>query len=200
MTKRLGVFCGTFNPIHRGHLLMAELARQTLNLDRVFFVTSPAPPHRSVDLLNAEERFKLVSAAVATHPAYEASRIELDRSGPSYTVDTLKQLQRDNPDSQLYLIIGEDNLKYIASWKQADEIFQCAQLVVAPREKQTDKTLDSQIAKALPTSAKVIMLDLPHVKVSSSEIRKRLRAGESIASLVPPEVNEMLIQTKAYVT
>jgi nicotinate-nucleotide adenylyltransferase len=199
MTQRFGVFCGTFNPIHLGHLLMADFALKTLKLDRVIFVTSPAPPHRRVDLLEAEQRYNLVSAAVAGNPEYEASRIELDRAGPSYTIDTIKQLKREHPDSQLYLIIGEDNLQYIASWKQADEIFQCAQLVVAPRVKQTDKTVDPQIAKALPPSARVITLDLPHVNVSSSEIRKRLRAGESIAALVPPAVNDMLVKTKAYV-
>lgn len=200
MASKIGVMCGTFNPIHWGHLLMAEFARQDLGLDRVLFITSPNPPHRHEDLLDAELRFKLVSSAVADNPDYEASRIELDRQGPSYTIDTLKQLQQLYPDSELYLIIGEDNLQYVASWKQADEIFRLAHIVVAPREKQINKPTDSQKPAALPASARVTTLSLPHVNVSSSEIRKRLREGLSVLYLVPAKVNKLLLETKAYLT
>lgn len=96
----IGVFCGTFNPIHLGHLLIAECARDQFGLEKVFFVTSPRPPHRSTDLLDGEARHLMVSAAVADNPHFEASRLELERSGPSYTSETIRSLLRIYTDKE----------------------------------------------------------------------------------------------------
>jgi nicotinate-nucleotide adenylyltransferase len=198
MSAQLGIFCGTFNPIHWGHLLMAEFSRRQLGLDKVFFITSPNPPHRHFDILDAQERFELVSAAVANNPHFEASRAELDRSGTSYTIDTVRTFHQQYPDAGLHLIIGEDNLQYMGKWKNAGEIFDMAQLVVAPRTKQIIKPTDPQEASALPKQTRVATLDLPHVNVSSSDIRQRLRQGRSVLYMVPPAVNHLLKEKRSY--
>jgi nicotinate-nucleotide adenylyltransferase len=156
------------------------------------FITSPNPPHRHHDLLDGELRHELVSAAVAQNPHFESSRIELERSGPSYTVDTLEALRKQYPTASLNLIIGEDNLPFIARWYRAADIFAAARIVVAPRQSRIVKPTDPQEAGALPPNARLISLDLPHVNVSSSQIRQRLRAGESIKYLVPHAVNDIM--------
>jgi nicotinate-nucleotide adenylyltransferase len=198
MSRQLGVFCGTFNPIHWGHLLMAEYGRLQLGLEKVLFITSPSPPHRHFDLLDAEHRHELVSAAVADNPHYQASRAELERGGTSYTIDTVRTLHEQFPDSRLNLIIGQDNLQYIGKWKQAQEIFRLCRIIVAPRTKQIIKPTDPQEEAALPAHARVIVLDLPHVNVSSSEIRRRLREGKSVNYLVPKPVADILKAKRLY--
>ena len=177
---------------------MAEYGRLQLGLTKVLFITSPNPPHRHFDILDAERRHELVSAAVAGNPHYQASRAELERGGTSYTIDTLRSLREQFPDSGLDLIIGEDNLQYIGKWKQAAEIFRLCRIVVAPRSKQIIKPTDPQEPATVPSHARVIRLDLPHVNVSSSEIRRRLREGKSVNYLVPAAVAGLLKEKRLY--
>jgi nicotinate-nucleotide adenylyltransferase len=196
--SQLGIFCGTFNPIHWGHLLMAEFSRQQLGLERVYFVTTPNPPHRHFDILDSQRRHELVAAAVADNKYYEASTVELEREGPSYTIETLREFKRQHGPAGLNLIIGEDNLQYIGKWKDAAEIFSLARIVVAPRTKQIVKPTDPQEPAPLPKGANVIKLQLPHVNVSSSEIRRRLRENQSVLYLVPRAVNSILHAKRLY--
>jgi nicotinate-nucleotide adenylyltransferase len=201
MAKQIGVFCGTFNPIHWGHLLMAESARDQGGLEEVLFITSPNPPHRKDDLLDAESRHELVEAAVSDNQLFEPSRMELDRSGgPSYTVDTLKTLaERYGAGVELNLIIGQDNLGYIGQWHKAAEIFTLCTLLVAPRVKQPAHAGAPTEEKKLPADARLTMLDIPHIPVSSSAIRSRLRNGRSVLYMVPPAVDKILREKRYYV-
>lgn len=185
---------------------MAECAREQAELDKVLFITSPNPPHRKDDLLEAEHRHELVIAAVADNPAFEASRLELDRTAggaPSYTVDTLLELKallspEFGDQLGLSLIIGQDNLNYIGQWHRADEIFRLAELVVAPRVKQPAHAGAPTEEKLPPPEARVLMLALPHIPVSSSEIRRRLREGRSVLYMVPTEVEKILRRKRYY--
>jgi nicotinate-nucleotide adenylyltransferase len=132
--KEIGLFCGTFNPIHLGHLLIAECARDQFALEKVLFVTSTMPPHRSGGLLPGIDRFAMVQAAVATNPLFEASTLELDRPGPSYTVDTVKQVLADhNNQVRVNLIIGGDNMPFLKEWHNAAELISLCRLLVVPR-------------------------------------------------------------------
>lgn len=192
---RLGVFCGTFNPIHWGHLLVTEIARDQFSLDKVLFITSPTPPHRSKDLLDAESRYELVSAAVESNPHFEASRIELERSGPSFTIDTLEELKaRHSQTPEFHLIIGQDNLGQISSWKRADDIFSLAKIIIAPRGVPDREA----VLKAVPKNARVDIIDFPPVPVSGSLIRNRLRENKSVLYLVPGPVNKILLEKGHY--
>ncbi|MBU6450425.1 MAG: nicotinate-nucleotide adenylyltransferase [Cyanobacteria bacterium REEB67] len=132
--NEIGLFCGTFNPIHLGHLLIAECARDQFKLAKVIFVTSPMPPHRSGGLLPGWDRHAMVVAAIAGNENFEASTVELERPGPSYTIDTVKQIRSlYNDDVRISLIIGGDNVPFLKEWHHANELTTLCRLLVAPR-------------------------------------------------------------------
>jgi nicotinate-nucleotide adenylyltransferase len=177
---------------------MAESARDQFNLEKVLFITSPMPPHRSKDLMDAASRHAIVEAATADNPYFEPCQIELKRSGPSYTSDTLKELQAQYGEKTvLNLIIGEDNLRYLTQWHEAQTIFQLARILVAPRERVETSAPPTQ-SEHLPTGARSSFVDFPHVPISGSGIRARLRAGRSVLYMVPPPVNELLLAKGYY--
>ena len=203
--RRIGLFSGTFNPIHNGHLLIAEAARESHQLEKVLFVTSPVPPHRKDEaLLNGKARHAMVLAAVSSNPFFEASDLELKRLGPSYTIDTLNELEQTfGAKTSIHLIIGGDNLNQIAHWKEGAHILAKCTLLVAPR-------LAEHCLRASPTAvpeltvpealknAQVHILDFPGVGFSSSLIRRYIQEGRSVRYMVPDAVYEMLIAENFY--
>lgn len=192
----IGIFCGTFNPIHLGHLLVAECARDQFNLEKVLFITSPRPPHRSDVLLDAHERHNMVACAVAGNPAFEASMLEIERTGPSYTIDTIRQvLERFGNERQMNLLLGADNLKQLSTWHRVDEICKLVRLLVAPRFADVNRGSQSALHSGngnIPAQAEYELIDFPAVDISSSEIRKRIGEGRSVLYMVPPAVNQLL--------
>lgn len=184
---RLGIFGGTFNPIHWGHLLLAETARETLALDRVVFIPTSKPPHKSArDLLPGEVRLQLITLAIQGHPAFVASDIELQRPGVSYSIDTVRILHQRLPQAKLFLIVGADmfGVRWV-SWK---EIAALCTVVVAHRPG----------ARAIRREAGVRWLPMPQVEIASSDIRARLRNGRSIRYLVPSAVERYLRTHQLY--
>lgn len=200
--RNIGVFCGTFNPIHLGHLLMAECARDQFELEKVLFITSANPPHRISGLLDKEERHEMVAAAVADNPFFEASRLEMDRAGLSYTVDTLRLVKENcGADTRLNLIIGEDNLPYIKQWRESSEILRLCRLLVAPRQFPTPNPKYGSAAGpdgGELAGASMEMTDFPLIPISASEIRERLASGRSIRYMVPPAVYDILMKKGHY--
>ncbi|MBX9685525.1 MAG: nicotinate-nucleotide adenylyltransferase, partial [Candidatus Obscuribacterales bacterium] len=189
--REIGVFCGTFNPMHWGHLMLAEFARDQHKLEKVIVVTSANPPHRHEDLLDAEQRHLLVEAACRDNPYFQASRIELDRSGPSYTVDTLRKIRHEQNGNEirLNLIVGQDNLPYLKEWHEAEELFALCRILVATRTSTVSK---EEVSKELPEASSFELIDFPKVPVSSSLIRERIRLGKTIMYLVPPQVAKII--------
>jgi nicotinate-nucleotide adenylyltransferase len=181
---------------------MAECARDQFELERVLFITSPSPPHRTSGLLDKEERHAMVAAAVADNPFFEASRLEMDRAGPSYTVDTLRLVKENyGTDTRLNLIIGEDNLPYIKQWRESSEILMLCRLLVAPRQFPTPNPKYGSAAGpdgGLPAAASIEMMEFPLIPISASEIRERLARGRSIRYMVPPAVYDILMKKRHY--
>lgn len=207
--RQLGLYPGTFNPIHLGHLLIAEAARDQFQLEKVIFVTSPRPPHRTEGLLPSEDRHAMVKAATAFNPHFEASTMELDRDGPSYTVDTVKEVRGDGApgdEVDVSLIIGGDNLPFLKSWHKYEELLSICRLLVAPRlryvtPEQSSVTLvqpDTDFSD-LGVRANIHPIEFPGIAISSSTIRKRLKEGRSVLYMVPHEVNEMLIRNNYFI-
>ncbi len=216
--RQLGLFCGTFNPIHLGHLLIAECARDQFQLDLVYFVTSPNPPHRTTGLLPAESRHELVSLAVADNPHFQASSLELKRPGPSYTADTVRDLiNAAGEEVAVNLIIGGDNLLQLKSWHDSSYLLSTCRFLVAPRtiyENDAQSARNPAEAEALPAvepiykvgsaasyklpGAQVAVIDFPHIAISSSAVRARLKRGQSVLYMVPPAVNQALLQRRFY--
>jgi nicotinate-nucleotide adenylyltransferase len=177
----VGIFGGSFNPIHLGHLLLAETARDQLGLDRVLFIPAHMPPHKaSADLLPALTRLEMVKLAIREHHGFVASDIELHRSGPSYTIDTVKLLRAQAPDAELYLIVGADMLG--VEWKGWSELKRLCTIVAARRPG----------ARAAKADKAIAWIEMPQIGISSSDIRSRRHAGRSIRYLVPGAVERFI--------
>lgn len=178
---KLGVFGGSFNPIHHGHLVLAETARDQLQLDRVLFIPAHMPPHKpSADLLPALTRLAMVKLAIRDHAGFITSDIELHRSGPSYTIDTVKLLQAQAPEAELALIVGADMLG--VEWRGWSELKRRCTIAAAKRPGTRGLKADKAIA----------WLDMPQVDIASSDIRRRIRDGRSIRYLVPGAVERFI--------
>lgn len=184
---RLGIFGGTFDPIHFGHLRIAETAREALSLDRVMFVPVGAPVHRArPPRAGREHRYAMCIAATDTHPDFMVSRIETDNPEPSYTVDTLTRIHAERPDDGLHLIIGADEAVAFPTWHDPKGILALSRLAVATRPGLDRETLYER----LPDWQSAAMDVLPplNIGISSTDIRARFQDGRSVRYLMPDEV------------
>lgn len=189
--ERIGVFGGTFDPIHNAHVAMARAALEQAQLDRVLFVVSAHPPHKaSGAYATPEQRFQMVEAALAPYAELEASRIEIDRPGPSYTVETLRSLRDKHAQALLFLILGMDSLVDVPKWKDHETILRFAQLLVVPRPGQW------RIPRSLLNHYRLIAF--PETSLSSSEIRARIASGLPIDDVVPEPVLPIIRQERVY--
>jgi nicotinate-nucleotide adenylyltransferase len=181
---RIGVFGGTFDPPHLGHLLLAESARDSLKLDRVLFVPARIPPHkRAREVTPAAERLALLRAALRG-TGVKISTIELGRPGPSYTVDTLERLGRRHPGARLWLLVGADSLAELPTWRDPEKILSLATLAVASRPEARDEAPPSLARHA----RRIVHLGNPPVAIASTDLRRRVARGRSIRFLVPDAV------------
>ena len=188
-TERIGVFGGTFNPPHMGHLVIAERARAAASLDRVLFVPAALPPHKlGRSIVSPQHRLAMVRLAISGNRFFQVSDIEVRKGGISYTVDTLRLLAQTMPHAELYLILGGDSVAEYQSWKEPSEIRGLATLLMYPRE-----TMDR-----MPVAG-VELLTGPLIGISSTEIRGKVARGESIRYLVPDSVARYIRSRRLYV-
>jgi nicotinate-nucleotide adenylyltransferase len=193
---KVGVLGGTFDPPHKGHLAIALDARKSLGLSRVIFIPAGQPWLKAgAPVSPAEDRYEMVRLAIAGHPHLAISRIEVDRPGPSYTVDTLEALKSElGSETELYFIIGWDALTQLPQWREAARIVRLARLVAVPRPGYSRPDLKA-IEKQIPgISARVDFLDMAMVEVSATEIRQRVSAGLPISGLVPEAVEKYVTE------
>jgi nicotinate-nucleotide adenylyltransferase len=190
---RLGVLGGTFDPIHNGHLGAADAAQRAVGLDAVMLVPSRVPPHRQQPVgANSEHRYAMASLAAAERPGWMVSRIEIDRQGPSYSYDTLVELGKERPSTQIFFILGADAFAEISTWSRYPAVLDLANFLVVARPGITLDSLREQVPSAFSlrpaAETRVILVDATTPDVSSTEIRRRARNGESLAGLVPDRV------------
>lgn len=201
---RLGLFGGTFDPPHLGHLVVAQNAVDVLSLDRLLFLVAGRPPHKlDRELSPPGIRVEMTRAAVAGNPRFEVSDVELGREGPSYTVDTLRYLRETHPGAELFFLLGADQLAEFHDWREPEEIVRLARLVAIARDGAppgrffTDgggkEGSTSDLAGAEPLSLPVTRIDL-----SSTDLRERVRAGRSIRYLVPEDVRRLIETNRLY--
>jgi len=194
----IGVLGGTFDPIHIGHLVVAEEARIKLGFKEVLFVPAGQPWLKlDRNITPAVHRVEMVRRAIADNPHFKLCTVEVERPGPSYTVDTLTMLQKQlGSEASLFFILGRDTLAGLNSWKEPKNLVRLCRLVVAPRLGSKDlKHLETEMPGLLD---KVIQLDMPVIGVSSSGIRQRIAQGLSIRYLVPHEVEKYITAQKIY--
>lgn len=187
---RIGILGGTFNPIHLGHLVLAEEAKEKLNLDKVIFVPAYIPPHKKdEEIVEANHRLKMVELAAKGNPCFEVSPFEIDAKTTSYSVETLREFKkRYGEDTKLFFITGADSLGELFSWKELDEIFKLSQFIVTNRPGYDIANVPKEIEVVTITS----------LEVSSSQIRKKIKENKSIRYLVPESVREYIIAKRLY--
>jgi nicotinate-nucleotide adenylyltransferase len=196
----VGILGGTFDPIHIGHLVVAEEARIKLGFSEVLFVPAGQPWLKlDRNITPAVHRVEMVRRAIADNPHFKLCTLEVERPGPSYTVDTLTRLQEQlGSEASLFFVLGRDTLAELPLWKEPKKVVQLCKLVVAPRLGSKDlKHLQAEIPGLLD---KIIQLDMPVIGISSSDIRQRLAQGLSIRYLVPTEVAKYITEHKIYPT
>ncbi len=201
--RRIGILGGTFDPVHYGHLVIAEQAREALGLDRVLFVPAAQPPHKlGLSITAAADRAAMVALAIADNPAFDLCRTELDRPGPSYTVDTLAALAaeaaRQGVARELFFILSSEAVAELPSWRDPDGILALCRLAVVPRPgypMPDPAWLESHFPGRADRIVAVDTLPLAH---SASHVRRRAAAGRSIRYLVPPAVETYIHDHRLY--
>jgi nicotinate-nucleotide adenylyltransferase len=199
-TKKIGIMGGTFNPIHNGHLLLAESAYYEFDLDEVLIMPTKNPYYKNISsTVKEEDRVNMVCLAIEDNPHFALSTEELNRDGTTYTVETLRNLTKANPDCEYFFIMGADSLYHIESWKEPEEILKMAVIVVADRDGGNSSILKSQIAYIMNKyEADIRLLNSPYLEISSHDIRKRVREGQSIRYLLPHQVREYIYKYEIY--
>ena len=198
--QKIGIMGGTFNPIHYGHLLLAQAALESLSLDKILFMPSGNSYMKEASrILSGELRGQMVRLALKENPDFIFSDLELQRQGPTYTCDTLAALRAQNPQSRYYFILGEDNLLTIKQWKSPEFILKNCVIAGAVRESDnTSRILDATRLLEKEYQADIRILPARRIDLSSTEIRERLRNGHSVRYMLPESVIEYIAENNLY--
>lgn len=182
--KKIGIYGGTFDPIHHAHLILAREARESLGLEKVIFVPAAASPFKDSPVANMEMRWSMLQAAIEGEAAFVADDCELRRSPPSYTIDTVEQIRRREAGAEVYYLLGQDNIETLPRWHRFDELERLVRFVVLDRTGSEAKHPHQVVHRK--------------IDISASEIRKRVAADQSIRYLVPAAVEEVIRREKLY--
>ena len=193
MAKRIGIMGGTFDPIHHGHLVAASEVGHFFSLDEVIFVPTGQPWQKNGRKVSpAEDRYLMTVIATASNPRFSVSRVDIDRPGETYTIDTLRDLRAQRgPDAEIYFITGADALAKMISWRDADELFTMAQFVGCTRP-------GHQLSITNLPSDRIRLVEIPALAISSTECRQRVRAGQPVWYLVPDGVVQYISKRRLY--
>ncbi|WP_216828994.1 nicotinate-nucleotide adenylyltransferase [Alkalihalobacterium elongatum] len=190
--RKIGILGGTFDPPHIGHLLIAQEVLEQCKLDEIWFMPANIPPHKKTnDVSSINDRIEMVTKAIEGKEQFILSTVELERNGPSYTVDTLKELKTKLPDVEFYFIIGGDMIEQLHTWERIDELFEYVTFVGLQRPGYSQPTMYED---------KMKLLTIPQVDISSTDIRERLKKGRSIRYFVPEQVRHFIEERELYGT
>ena len=202
-TEKIGILGGTFDPIHLGHLIIAEQARDQYGLDRVLLIPSGHSyfkDNRSRKVQPAQTRLEMTRIAARDHAPFEVSDIEVNRPGNTYSFETLEQLRELYPSSELYFIVGADTVCSMRTWRASERIFAACTILAAIREDQVDPEQLKNESEALARDygARILPVEIPNIGISSTDIRERAAAGKSIHYLVPSALESYIIKNGIY--
>lgn len=197
---RLGIFGGTFDPIHVGHLALAEQCRDQHSLDEVWFVPAAQPPHKiGATISSAKARCDMLEFAIAGNPAFRICSIELDRQGPSYTVTTLEQLKTEDNTREIFLLMGADSLQYFPSWRSPQRILELASIVAVNRgDRPLPELTEMRRVCGELVETRVASVSMPGIDLSATDIRQRVASKRSIRYFVPRAVETYIQEHRLY--
>ena len=197
--KSLGILGGTFDPIHIGHLRMAEHVFNSMELEKIIFIPAYVPPHKlGQDFAPAQDRYAMTELAVAANPHFIVSDMELKRTGVSYTIDTIRQLHAQYEDRELNFIIGADSVAQLHTWHNIEEMLELTRFVAVWRPGYEGAMEEMVQHLGQRARERVLLLDTPVYDISSTEIRTRIRQGASLAGLVPQAVEKYIYEHGLY--
>ena len=199
--KRVGIMGGTFDPIHMGHLILAECAYEQFNLDTVLFLPAGNPPHKRErqDGATDRQRLDMVSLAIGDNPHFSLDPEEMGRSGYTYTYETLKRMKKSHPDTDYYFIIGADSLMAFDTWKNPGIISKNCILLAAVRDNMDVASMEEKIAELKNAyGAEIFLLRTPNLDISSSDLRSRCRKKQSLRYYVPEQVRDYIEKNEVY--
>lgn len=199
---RIGIFGGTFNPIHTGHLIVAQEVKEKCSLDKIFFIPAFSPPHKpGKEISNSLHRLAMVSLAIEGRPGFEVSDMEIRRGGSSYSIDTVKDISEQFPNSELFFIIGRDTLGELPTWKEIHKLLEIVSFITVTRSGQKEAEIDGFrgfFNQRERTKLKEGILSTPPIGISSTLVREKVRKGLSITWLVPEKVEMYILKNKLY--
>lgn len=198
--KKVGIMGGTFNPIHYGHLFLAENAYEQLGLDKVLFMPTKNPPHKAKpNAVTDQQRVDMISLAISDNPHFDLSTLELEREGTTYTADTLTILNERHPEVEYYFLVGTDSLFMMQDWYKPQTIFDLCTVVVAGRDNVDKEQIDQHI-KFLNTmyQARIIALQMPTIQIASAVIRERIGKSKTVRYYVPAGVMDYIMRNSLY--
>ncbi len=197
--EQIGIFGGTFDPPHLGHLILASEAYSQLKLDRLLWILTPDPPHKQEQVISSvEDRLAMVKLAIEDNPKFELSRVELDRPGPHYTLDTVETIAEEYPEADITPIIGGDSLRDLPTWHKPKELLYASHWVGVMRRPGEEPNLDA-LERTLPgISSKVHYVDAPLLEIASREIRSRVAEGRPYRYYLPTQVYEYINEHHLY--
>ncbi len=198
--NKIGILGGTFDPIHYGHLFIAENAREFFSLDKVIFIPTGTPPHKlSHNITDKMHRYNMTRLAIDGNPNFDISKIEIDRNSTCYTIDTIAQLEKLYPNSTFYYIVGADSLLDMVNWKYFKKLFKIIEIISINRI--TSNTIDFyEATKRMKEEdgAKIHTLEMPILEVSSTEIRRRIKENLTVRYMLPNSVIEYIFSNDIY--
>lgn len=209
MIEKIGILGGTFDPIHLGHLIVAELVREHLGLDQIIFVPNGNPPHKDQVRTTAQQRLKMVSLAIEGNDCFSVSDFEIEKKEKAYTIDTIKHFRLIYPNQKLFFIIGGDCLAGIRNWYKFAELINICQFAVFPRmtdkKSLSDISLESefkdwQIKNPDLPAEKFLFVDVPLIQLSSTYLREKIEKGKTIRYLLPEKVEKYINKNNLYKT
>lgn len=197
--KKYGIFGGSFNPIHYGHLMICEYIKEEMGLDKVIFIPTGNPPHKDLGV-SAEDRYEMVRLAISPNPDFEISDIETTRVNLSYTVDTIRELKEIYKEEKLYFLIGLDSLFQLKTWKKIDDLSQEIEFVVALRPGYIDKEEINREIDFLRENfgTRINLIKTPLYEISSTDLRDRIHEGKSLRYLIPKKVLDYIEESGFY--
>ncbi len=195
---RLGIYGGTFDPVHCGHLTVAQSVREAFALNRILFIPARQSPLRAPPLASAQDRLAMVRRAIDGFPGFEASAIDIERPGPSYMVDTLQGLAAQRPAAELFLILGADALDELPAWRQAGRILAAAQIIAVPRPGHSTETPREVLDLHPDAEQRILVHEMAAVDIAASRIRAACARGRPIDAWVPRAVAEYIAAHQLY--
>ena len=199
MHDRIGIFGGTFDPPHLGHLILASEAQDQLDLTRLLWTLTPEPPHKQDQSITAiEYRLAMVNLAIEDNPSFELSHVELDRPGPHYTLDTIRIVAEQNPNAEIVPIIGGDSLSDLPTWHRPKELLYACHWVGVMRRPGESANLEALERKLPGISSKIHYVDAPLLEIASRQIRSRIAEGRPFRYYLPPTVYEYIKENHLY--